>query len=195
FWNFMPKEAKAAYTELLNDGSVLGNAARQRIWVINVNGFGLHDEVEKDVQDYQKTVKSTVDDRFGAFSGVNFVTARYKREGEHQKVVDMINTELDRLSFKGAYRSFLLPIRSFESYQQVGAADKIAKRMAKIRDGLKTTLKDRKENAPEKDFMHTQYCSSVQGMLTAVTEKLGYEQINKEFEDIITQIDEFVSSR
>ncbi len=192
FWNLQPNEAKAAFSKVLDSNSLYAHAARQRIWIININGFGLFDEVESDLKDYMESVNADPSDRFGSSYGISLLARKYLKDGEHQKLVDLIDKELDRLDFDGAYTSYLLPIRYADSYVNVGKQKEIRKKMKSIRDGLSKTLDQRKDAIPEKDFSHTEYCSTVSNMLTAATEKLGYAQLNEKYENIIKRLDQFL---
>ena len=193
FWNFQPKESKEAFSKVLDSNSVYANAARQRIWIIDINALGLFDEVENDLKDYMENVSADPSDRFGSSFGISLLARKYLKDGDHQKLVNLIDKELDRLDFTGAYTSFLLPVRYANSYLEVGKQKELNKKLKKIRDGLSKTLLSRKDAIPEKDFKHTEYCSTVNNMLTAATEKLGYAQMNEKYEGLIDRIDQYLN--
>ena len=57
-------------------------------------------------------------------------------------------------------------------------------------NGLKAKLKQRMEETPEKDIRYAEHTAPVSGMLTVMTERLGYAQTNEKYQELIDELTE-----
>ena len=191
FWNFMPIEAKAAYTPFLTRDDKFGRVAWQRVMQINFAGFKMYDEVEEQLTLFYKRFKVEPDDRSFMVEAVMNLGRKYQGEGNHEKVLQLIDNEYSHLNFEGPYISYILPAIFIESYKALQKTDKAISMLEKAKDGLQETLDNREKEIPEKDNRYAQNYK-IEEMLTAVTEKLGYAQRNEKFERLIESIDNHI---
>lgn len=188
FWNFMPKEAAEAYANFLEENSPRGRAAWQRYLQIQFRAFEKHDLVEQKIKEYQAKYKPIPEDRAGMIGQVWNIAERYRKMGNHEKVVELVNAEIATLDYNGAYSSFQLPGIFFMSYKEAGRIDEAIKMISEAKAGLNKTLEARKSKTPEKDFAYVVHSAPVRGMDTVMTEKLSYQQMTEKFEGLINSL-------
>lgn len=188
FWNFMPKEAAAAYANFLDEDSPRGRASWQRYLQIQFRAFEKHELVEQKIKEYRAKYKPIPEDRNGMIGQVWNVAERYRKMGNHAKVVELINAEVATLDYKGAYSSFQLPGIFFQSYQEAGKMQEAINMINEAIAGLKKTVEARKSKTPDKDFHFVVHSAPVRGMDTIMTEKLSYEQMTAKFEELIKSL-------
>lgn len=188
FWNFMPKEAGEAYAKLLNEDSDRGRAAWQRHLQVQFRAFDKHDYVEEQLKIYRQKFKPIPEDRAGIMGQVFNLADKYKKAGQHEKVVQLIEEELAYLNYDGAYSSFLLPGIFFESFAKTGKTETVISHIQNALNGLKKTLETRKANTPEKNFDYVVHSAPVSSMETIMTENLSYSQMTKKFEALIARL-------
>lgn len=188
FWNFMPKEAAEAYANFLEEDSPRGRASRQRYLQVQFRAFEKHDLVEQKITEYRAKFKPTPEDRSGMIGQVWNIAERYRKMGNHEKVVELVNAEIASLDYNGAYSSFQLPGIFFMSYKESGRMDDAIKMISETIAGLKKTVEARKSKTPEKDFAYVVHSAPVRGMDTVMTEKLSYQQMTEKFEALIESL-------
>ncbi|MBO3697026.1 hypothetical protein [Roseivirga sp. E12] len=188
FWNFMPKEAAEAYGQFLEEDSPRGRASWQRYLQIQFRAFEKHDLVEQKLSEYRKKFKPVPDDRYGIYGQVINVANLYVKRGEHKKVLELINQELEYVNYDGAYNSLLLPAYFHASYRSLGKVDEAVKTLKNAMAGLTETLEKRKQNAPDEEFQYVVHSRPVASMETIMTTKLSYTQMNEKFEVLIQSI-------
>lgn len=188
FWNFMPKEAAEAYANFLDEESPRGRASWQRYLQIQFRAFEKHDFVEQKIQEYRDKYKPMPEDRSGIIGQVWNVAERYRKMGNHEKVVALVNAELASLDYNGAYSSFQLPGIFFDSYRETGKIQEAIKLINDAIAGLKKTVEARKRKTPEKEFRYVTHSAPVRNMETIMTEKLSYTQMTEKFEELIKSL-------
>lgn len=188
FWNFMPKEAAEAYANFLDENTPRGRASWQRYLQIQFRAFEKHDLVEQKIKEYRAKYKPVPEDRSGIIGQVWNVAERYRKMGNHEKVVELVNAEVGSLDYNGAYSSFQLPGIFFESYKEAGKMQEAIKMINDAIAGLKKTVELRKKDNPEKGFRYVVHSAPVRNMETIMTEKLSYEQMTEKFEELIKSL-------
>lgn len=188
FWDFKPKEAEEAYKPFLTEDSKRGRSAWQRTMQIKFRAYDLHEEVETDLKKYRRKFKPIPADRYGLFGQVYNVASLYQGKNEHEKVIQLIEEELSTLNHEGAYRSFQLPAYFIESYKAVGKNEEAIQLLQSAKSRLEQTLADRMKSIPEDDHFFVEHGSVVTGMDNTFTEEIGYQQMNKKFEDLIESL-------
>ncbi len=188
FWNFMPKEAAEAYSQFLEEDSPRGRASWQRYLQIQFRAFDKHDLVEEKLADYREKFKPTPTDRYGLYGQVFNLANKYQKLGEHEKVLTLINQELQYVDYSGAYNSLQLPAYFHVSYRKLGKVNEAVKLLKNARQGLTETLEKRKLETPSQDISYPMHSRVVTSMNTIMTEKIGYNQMNKKFEELIQSI-------
>ncbi len=188
FWNFMPKEGYEVYKAFLNGEDDFARAAWQRAMQIDFRAFDKHKKVEADLNNFRKKFKPIPDDRLYMFGQVYNVANKYAEEGNHEKVLQLIDEELNSLNYEGAYSSFQLPAYFAKSYNELGKLDKALQLMQSAKDGLEKTLKEREQKIPETDPDYPTHSSRVIYMATIITDKMSYAEMNNKFEELITKL-------
>lgn len=188
FWNFMPKEAEAAYKNFLEEDSPRGRASWQRYLQIQFRAFNQHEFVEEQIKAYREKFKAIPEDRYGMFGQIYNVADRYRKMGEHEKVVQLIKDEWEYLNRNGAYASFQLPAYFIDSFNALGKNKEAIDLLAKAKEGLEKTLQERKAKTPENEFQYVVHSRPVSGMDTIMTEKLSHSQMSEKFEWLITSL-------
>ena len=190
FWNLMPKESFAAFSKIKDENTIAARAAWQRIFIININGFQKFEETEGMLSSYREKFKPLPADRLGAFYAVSSLAYLYNQQGKHDKVVQLIKEEIEYLNYEGPYDSFALLYLYKDSFEEEKQVDELRKMTQEAHDGLKASLEQRKKNVPEKDIRYAEHSAPVAGMLTVMTEKLGYAQTNEKYEKLIEKLAE-----
>jgi|GEM_PF-3143248 len=188
FWNFMPKEAAQAYSQFLEEDSPRGRASWQRYLQIQFRAFDQHDLVEEKLSEYRKRFKPTPNDRYGIYGQVINVANLYLKRGEHEKVLELINEELEYMKYDGAYNSLLLPAYFHASYRSLGRVNEAVEALKRAKAGLLETLEKRKQNASNEEFQYVVHSRPVASMETIMTSKLSHTQMNEKFEALIQSI-------
>lgn len=188
FWNFMPKEAAEAYGNFLDEDSPRGRASWQRYLQIQFRAFEKHELVEQQIKEYRAKYKPMPEDRSGMIGQVWNVAERYRKMGNHEKVVELVNEEIATLDYDGAYSSFQLPGIFFQSYKEAGKIQEAIRHINDAIAGLKQTVEARKAKTPEKDFRYVMHSVPVRRMDTIMTEKLSYTQMTEKFEELIQSL-------
>jgi len=185
FWNLMPNESYAAFEQLKDQNTLAARASWQRMFVININGFQDYKGTESMLDDYRKKFKPMAKDRAGAFFAVASLAYYYSKQGQPEKAVNVINDEIASLDFEGPYSSYGALEQFKKVFTDSGKEEAWRKMTLEVQQGLKAKLKERKQNIPEKDTRYARHSPPVEGMLTVMTEKLGYEQTNEKYQALI----------
>lgn len=188
FWDFKPREAEEAYKPFLDEEGKRGRSAWQRTMQIKFRAYDLHAEVEEDIKKYRDRFKPMPEDRYGLFGQVYNVASLYQGKNDHEKVLYLVTEELNTLNYEGAYTSFQLPAYFIESYKALGKHEEAIELLRSAKAGLEATLEKRMKNIPEDDHFYVQHGKIVTDMDNAFTEKIGYQQMNKKFEDLIKSL-------
>ncbi len=188
FWNFMPKEAAEAYARFLDEDTPRGRASWQRYLQIQFRAFEKHELVEQKIKEYRAKYKPIPEDRSGIIGQVWNVAERYRKMGDHEKVVALVNAEVASLDYQGAYASFQLPGIFFQSYKEAGKMQEAIKLINDAIAGLKKTVELRKNNSSKEGFRYVVHSAPVRNMDTIMTEKLSYEQMTEKFEELIKSL-------
>lgn len=194
FWNLMPKESLKAYEPLLKNRGNIGRASWKRTMIVLFNGYNKFDQVEAQLKEFREIFKATPEDRVYLFFQVFSVANRYKDLGNHKKVVELINDEINEFDNDGAFLSYRLPIFFIESYKAIGKKQEALKILQTAKDKLTKALENRKKNMPKNDMRFAVHTYAVINMETVVTEKLGYSQLNEKYEKLIKLIDEGINT-
>ncbi len=193
FWNLMPNEAKEAFSKIMDQNTNASRAAWQRMMIVNVNGFQKFEETEKMIEDYRKKFKPIPEDISGAYFGISSLAYFYSQQEKHEKVVQLIMDEIDYLDFSGPYSGFIGPSHYMKSFEALGKKKEAIQMLKDAVKGLSATLSKRKENTPEKDIKYAKHSGPVHNMLTVMTEKIGYSQMNENFEKLIERIENAIA--
>ncbi len=192
FWNLKPNEANAAFAKIMDGNSLASRAAWQRTMIVNINGFQLFDETEKMIEDYRKKFRPIPEDISGAYFGLASLAFVYSKDGKHQKIVDLVKKEIEYLDYSAPYSGFTGPSSNMKSFEAVGQKEQAIQMLKTAIQGLSAALEKRKANVPEKDIKYAEHSDPVYNMLTVMTEKLGYSQMNKKFERMIERLQKAV---
>ena len=190
FWNLMPKESYAAFEKIKDQNSLAGRAAWQRMFIININGFQKIKETEVLLGEYRKKFKPISADRNGAFYAVASLAYIYTQEGEFDKAVKVISDEINSLTFEGPYSSYSALSRFKKAFLESDNEKEWRELTQNALNGLKAKLKQRINETPEKDIRYAEHSDPVSGMLTVMTEKLGYAQTNEKYQELIDELTE-----
>ncbi len=193
FWNFMPDESFEMFSKFLDDNNDLARASWQRVLQIRFRAYNEHDKVEGLIKEFREKFKPDPRDRFYVFGQTLNLGRKYAEEVNHERVLSLINEELETLNYEGAYRSFELPGFFFESYEVLGKKKEALTLLKEAKKGLELTLSERKKNLPEKDLDYLPlYATRASGMENIVTDKLSYGQMNGKFEELIDNLSNYI---
>lgn len=187
FWNLNPVESDEAFKPLLNEVNLFSRAAWQRVLIIWIRGFGKLNEAEAQLAKYRSAYSKNPSDLTGIHYAVSNLAGSYKDKGDHEKVVSLVTEEINALDYEGAYSSYLLLSTFFDSFKEAGKEREAIKMIEGAISGLKEILSKRAQSIPDDDTRYTDYGDIV--MLTVVTQRLGYEQMNSEFEKLISSLE------
>lgn len=194
FWNLLPNEANAAFEKLLDGNSLASRAAWQRYLIVKINGFQEYEEAEQMIKDYRKKFKPITEDISGNYFGIASLIYGYSQSGKHQKIVNLVKDELAYLDYSGPYSGFIGPVNHMSSFEAIGEKDTALELLKKSKDGLSKELEKRKANMPDAnaDIKYAEHSGPVNNMLTVMTEKNGYSQMNEKFEKLIGRIEKAI---
>lgn len=193
FWNFMPDDSFEMFSKFLDDNGDRARASWQRVLQIRFMAYKEHEKVERLTKEFREKFKPDPRDRFYVFGQTLNLGRKYAKEGNHEKVLSLINAELETLDHKGAYRSFELPGFLFESYEALGKKKEALTLLKNAKKGLELTLSEREKNLPEKDLDYLPlYATRAAGMENIVTDKLSYSQMNEKFEELIGKLNGYI---
>jgi hypothetical protein len=188
FFALMPEEARDAYYPLRQGESLVARVAWQRLLQIRVRAFEMHERAATDMVNFRKTFAADPADREYLSRQVLNFGNYYARQGEHEKVVGVVEAELAALNYGGAYASFIHPATFIESYIATGRMQQAIKHLQSAHDGLTETLKVRVSSPPDDDYNYPLPADRYSFFFTPVNEKLGWQQQNDKFLQLIDNI-------
>ncbi len=192
FWNFMPDKAHEIYSKFLTRDDSLGRACWQRVLQIEFVAYEKAEKVERAIEEFRNKFSPQPRDELYMFGQVYNVGNKYAQAGDHQKVLDLVNNELDILDYEWPYKSYLLPVYFFSSYKELGETDLAIKLLKDARAGLQKKLDKRKETVLDNDPDFARHSERVEGMNTIMTTRLSYNQSNEKFEDAISKMNNYI---
>lgn len=149
FLNFKPRESLEQYEKFMDGNGLRARIAWQKAMQIQFRAFNRHDLVEEMIEQYWQRFPPIPQDIWHADWQIANLARKYQDDGEHQKVVDIILREINRLPRSAPYRSFRLPrifMRSFvETGQDKEANMLIRDIVADMRDQLAAEVQKKPE--------------------------------------------------
>lgn len=194
FFALMPEEARDAYYLLRNGQSMRARVAWQRLLQIRFRAFGMHERVAREMIRFREMFPPDPADRTYLSTQVLNFGRLYAGEAEHDKVVEAVEAELEALDYGGAYMSWLLPSVFIDSYAAEGKRQQALDHLRRARAGLTARLEKRLENPPENDQHYLLPARNYAFFFTPVTEKLGWEQENDKFRELVGRLDAAIVS-
>jgi len=194
FFALMPEESRDAFYPLRNGRSMRARVAWQRLLQIRFRAFGMHDRVAREMIRFRETFPPDPADRSYLSTQVLNFGRLYANEGEHDKVVKTVEAELRALDYSGAYLSWMLPSVFIDSYVAAGRREQALEHLRRARAGLTATLEARHGNPPATDQHYLLPARNYAFFFTPVTEKLGWEQHNDKFRELIGRLDDAIAS-
>lgn len=123
FLNFKPREALAAYRPFMSGDDMQARIAWQKVMQIQFAAFDEVALVERLIGEFNERFPPNDKDMTNAEWQIFNLARLYRSRGEHQKVVDLITAEIERLPDGLPYRALRLPGLFMESFAAVGKAD------------------------------------------------------------------------
>lgn len=144
FLNLKPRESLAQYEMFMDGTDLRARIAWQKAMQINYAAYDRHEKVEGMVEDYWQKFPPTPEDIWHADWQIKNLATKYQEEGDHQKVVDIVTREVNRLPLNAPYRSLRLPAVFMNSFVAVGQEDAarlmLRKSVVAMRQGLAELL-------------------------------------------------------
>lgn len=148
FLNLKPRESLAQYEKFMGDDDMRARIAWQKVMQINFAARDLHEKVEGMIEDYWQKFTPVPQDIWHVDKQIKNLATKYAREGNHQKVVDIITREVNRLPTNAPYKSLSLPAAFLSSFVAVGkekeAKDMLRKSVVTMRQGLADLVSEQK---------------------------------------------------
>ena len=116
----LPMRALPYFETARNSTAAYGRLAWQRAILIEHNANNAHDRAEMLQAEYRKTFRPEPNDLWGLYQPVNSMAGRYRRAGQHDKVVSIVMAELESLGDDAPYQSLQLPATFLDSFETVG---------------------------------------------------------------------------
>ena len=194
FFALMPEEARDAYYPLRDGTSLRARVAWQRLLQIRFRAFEMYDRVAREMVRFRERFPPDPADRTYLYHHVLNFGRMHAGAGEHDKTVAAVEAELAALDYSGAYDSLMLPSTFIESYRAQGKLDQALRHLRRARDGLAQTLEARLADPPEEDQYYLLPARRYAFFFSPVTEKLGWEQHNDKFRELIRRLEEAIAS-
>ncbi len=140
FLNFKPAESLAQYEMFMDGGGLQARIAWQKAMQIHFNAYDRYEKIEGMVEDYWRKFPPITEDIWHTDWQIKNLATKYKKDGDHQKVVDIITKEVNRLPTNAPYRSLRLPATFLNSFIAAGKEDEaramLRKSVVAMRQGL-----------------------------------------------------------
>lgn len=140
FLNLKPAESLAQYEMFMDGNDLRARIAWQKAMQIHHNAYDRVEKVEGMIEDYWKKFPPEPEDIWHTDWQIKNLATRYAKDGDHQKVVDIISKEVKRLPTNAPYRSHRLPATFMASFKAIGKEDEakamLRKSVVAMRQGL-----------------------------------------------------------
>ncbi len=123
FLNFKPGESLTQYEMFMDGADLRARIAWQKAMQIEFSAYDRHEKVEGMVEEYWLKFPPMPQDIWHADWQIKNLANKYLKEGNHQKVVDIVTREVNRLPTNAPYRSLRLPAVFMNSFVAVGQED------------------------------------------------------------------------
>ncbi len=148
FVNLRPGESLYQFESFMDGNDFRARIAWQKSMQIQFRGYRRPELVEEMLVEYRERFQPDPTDVWDAWLQVANFASKYRDEGQHDKVVDIILEEIDRLPRNAPYRSFRLPVTFFGSFAAEGKADQALTLIREIRAEMQTQMQALKRENP-----------------------------------------------
>ena len=143
FLTFVPDSAYPLFEQFKDDGGELGRLAWQRMLQMQFRAYDSYEHTETMLAEfYRRYPPARHDGAYGA-TAVGNIAGRYASLGQHERAVDFIVGEVERLPTNAGYSGFLLPGRFYASFAATGRTQLAKDLTQRALDGLRAYVAER----------------------------------------------------
>ena len=149
FVQLRPGEVLYQLEPFMEGDDLRARIAWQKAMQVHFRAYQRHDQVIEMIEQYwEKFDPDPVDIWHTDWQIWNFAT-KYRNEGRHDKVVEIILKEISRLPRNAPYRSFRLPVAFIGSFAIEGRTDEAVKLIREIRTEMDKQLLEIRQQNPD----------------------------------------------
>lgn len=196
FVQLRPGEVLYQLEPFMEGDDMRARIAWQKAMQVHFRAYRRHDQVKEMIEQYwQKFEPDPADIWHADWQIWNFAT-KYRNEGQHDKVVEIILKEIGRLPRNAPYRSFRLPAAFIGSFAIEGRTDEAVALIREIRTEMEKQLLEIRRQNPDGIVMFTSvemkpgtYYRMEEGLEGSALEP-GYPSLSLRVRQYIQLIDE-----